>query len=371
MPRKTIPIYRLHKASGQAVVTLSGRTHYLGPFGSPASRVAYERAVIAHQAHGTAPVQRKPALTIAAMVAAYWRHIEAQGLYTKNGRPTSERSCIAIAMRPLARLFGERVAAEFGPRDLVTVQRALCEPLPASEGRKRVHTGPISRKSVNKHVHRVRRLFRWAAAMEMIPATTWQALRAVESLRRGRSREVRETMPVLPANLRAVVGAMRKAPVEIVALIRLQWLTGARPGEIVQLRMGDIDRSGDVWIYRPGSHKTQHLDRAREVMLGPKAQKVIAPFVLADPAAFLFAGRRKGWHLSESAYCKRVTRACSEAGIERWTPGQLRHNAATRFRSAQDIDTARTMLGHSDAGTTLIYAEADRRKAIALASAIG
>ena len=33
MPRltKRFPAYRLHKASGQAVVSLSGRTHYLGP----------------------------------------------------------------------------------------------------------------------------------------------------------------------------------------------------------------------------------------------------------------------------------------------------------------------------------------------------
>jgi len=37
MPRLTgkIPAYRLHKARNLAVVTLDGRNHYLGPFGSP------------------------------------------------------------------------------------------------------------------------------------------------------------------------------------------------------------------------------------------------------------------------------------------------------------------------------------------------
>lgn len=39
MPRlnQTLPRYRLHRASGQAVVTIGGRDHYLGPFGSDAS----------------------------------------------------------------------------------------------------------------------------------------------------------------------------------------------------------------------------------------------------------------------------------------------------------------------------------------------
>ena len=40
MPRlvRTLPGYRKHKASGQAVVTLNGRDHYLGPHGTKASK---------------------------------------------------------------------------------------------------------------------------------------------------------------------------------------------------------------------------------------------------------------------------------------------------------------------------------------------
>ena len=39
------PSYRCHKPSGQAVVTLAGKDHYLGRHGSPESRQAYERLV--------------------------------------------------------------------------------------------------------------------------------------------------------------------------------------------------------------------------------------------------------------------------------------------------------------------------------------
>jgi hypothetical protein len=39
------PSYRLHRASGQAVVTLNGRDVYLGLHGTQASRDAYDRAI--------------------------------------------------------------------------------------------------------------------------------------------------------------------------------------------------------------------------------------------------------------------------------------------------------------------------------------
>ena len=40
-----VPSYRLHKPSGRAVVTLGGRDHYLGRYGSAASKREYERLV--------------------------------------------------------------------------------------------------------------------------------------------------------------------------------------------------------------------------------------------------------------------------------------------------------------------------------------
>ena len=47
MPRLTsaVPIYRHHKASGQAVVTPHGVDHYLGPNGSASSNRPYEKLI--------------------------------------------------------------------------------------------------------------------------------------------------------------------------------------------------------------------------------------------------------------------------------------------------------------------------------------
>jgi hypothetical protein len=47
MPRLTgkNPSYRKHKASGQAVVTLSGRDFYLGPWRSAKSKAEHARLI--------------------------------------------------------------------------------------------------------------------------------------------------------------------------------------------------------------------------------------------------------------------------------------------------------------------------------------
>lgn len=54
MPRliQAVPKYRKHRASGQAVVTLNGQDHYLGPHGTKASSVEYDRLIAEWLAHG-------------------------------------------------------------------------------------------------------------------------------------------------------------------------------------------------------------------------------------------------------------------------------------------------------------------------------
>ena len=46
-----LPAYRRH-SSGQARVTLNGRTYYLGPYGSKESRRAYDRLIAEYLAGG-------------------------------------------------------------------------------------------------------------------------------------------------------------------------------------------------------------------------------------------------------------------------------------------------------------------------------
>jgi len=263
-----VPKYRRH-ASGQARVELAGRTVYLGAYGSPESLQAYARAIAEWQAGGghAPPVPAAP-ITVAQLVAGF---VQAHaGRYRRNESRNYRTAC-----RPLLRLYADTPAAEFGPRALKTVRQAY------------VAAGYV-RKTVNGYVGRIRRMFKWAVSEELVPVGTFQALRTVEGLRRGKS-AAPEGGRVRPVAAEAVEAVRPHVTPAVWAMVSLQRLTGMRPGEVVAMRTGDVDRSGDVWLYRPADHKTAHVGRDRFIDLGPKAQAVLTPFLKADPAAFCFS----------------------------------------------------------------------------------
>jgi hypothetical protein len=76
---------------------------------------------------------------------------------------------------------------------------------------------------------------------------------------------------------------------QVEALIDLQLLTGARPGELIIMRGGDLDTGGNVWTYIPERHKGEHHGHTRTIFIGPKAQGIIGRFLRADLSAYLFS----------------------------------------------------------------------------------
>ena len=273
-----IPKYRLHKASKRAVVTLNGRVVYLGPYGTEESRAEYDRVVGEYLANGRRlPMHQaeggQDGLTISELLAAYLRH--ARTFYLKDGKVTSEVDCIRCAARPLRRLYGLTPAAGFGPLALKTVRQELIN-------------SDLSRKTVNGYVSRIKHMFKWAVANEIVLPSVYDGLSAVEGLREGRC-DARETEPVHPVPDSMVDAVRPFVSRQVWAIIELMRLTGARCGEIVIMRACDLDMSGAVWQYRPASHKTQHHGKRRTIDLGPKAQDVIRLFLKPDFGACLFS----------------------------------------------------------------------------------
>src|SRR3954464_312041 len=108
------PRYRLHKPSGQAVVTLTGRDFYLGRYGTDESRTEYRRLTAEWLANQKAPLSPKgfgaADLTFNEFILSYLRY--ADGYYRKNGKTTSEPVNIKLALRPLRELYGHTLAKE-------------------------------------------------------------------------------------------------------------------------------------------------------------------------------------------------------------------------------------------------------------------
>ena len=113
------------------------------------------------------------------------------------------------------------------------------------------------RPYVNKLMPIVTRCFKWGAGEELIPASVYHSLTAVEGLRKGRT-TAREPAPILPVEETLVDATLPHLPPIVADMVRFQRFTGCRPGEVCQLRPMDLDRSGEVWQYRPA----QPQDRA-------------------------------------------------------------------------------------------------------------
>jgi integrase len=423
MPRLTrsTPTYRRHLASGQAIVTLQGRDHYLGRYGSAESKRTYDRIVGEWLAAGrpTSATASPDAVTTLEVLASFKRF--AQSHYVKNGKPTGAADTFTATYCVMHSLYGRQPAAEIGPLALKAIIARLIE-----EGR--------SRRFISERLQQIKRIFKWAASEELIPFEVYQRLTTVEAPRRGKTK-AKELPPVLPVADATVELTLPHLPPVVADMVRLQRYTGARPGEICQLRPADVDRSGEIWKFTPMEHKTEHHGKARVILLGPKAQAVLLRYLARDAEAFCFdprdsekkrraamhearktpmsCGDRPGTNrkrkpkrtagnrYTNDSYRRAIHRACeaafcmprelrviptrlpaeeskrrrAEAADWRakhlWAPNQLRHAAATEVRRLFGIEAAQNLLGHSKLNTTEIYAERDFEKASVIVTKLG
>ncbi len=370
-----IPKYRLHKPSGRAVVTLLGRDVYLGEYGSPESRAEYDRVIGEWLAKGRAIAVAGDEVTVNELILAYCRH--AESYYAKpDGSEGRESEIIKLALRPARKLYGRTAAKDFGPTALKACRQEFVK-------------RDLARGVINQHTNRIRRMFRWAVENELLPAEVHGALAAVPGIKRGRA-GVRESEKIRPVPQELLDAVLPRVSSQVAAMIRLQLFTGMRPGEVVQMRPCDIDRSEKVWTYTPAHHKTEHHGHERVVLLGPRAQKVLGPFLDRAPEAPLFSpkeaeaarnakrrlervtpmtpshAKRKPKRKPEKAprdaydvtsYRKAIAQTCAALEIPNWHPHQLRHNAATEIRKEFGAEMARIILGHRHLKVTEIYAE--------------
>jgi integrase len=293
--------------------------------------------------------------------------------------------------------FKNKPVNEFTPADLYAIQEKLIK-------------HGYRRQSVNRYTTIIKKCFKMGVSRGwgVLGATVYE-LQTFENLKKGRS-PAKEYQKGKPVSLDVFWKTLPFMNPMIQAMTEVQFRSGMRPQDIRNLRYCDLDfdsyKDDGVWLYRPHQHKTDYRDDDGELVkvIDTRAQQILTPYLLDkenDPEAFVFSpaeathlynvdrrrnrktlnkqglpqpsqrNRRKefpkkapGKQYSISSYANAIETACKKAGVERWTPNQLRHLSLSLARSKSGLDGAQALAGHRHASTTEIYAKVAVEKMI-------
>ena len=414
-----IPKLCLHKASGRAVVCIDGKDHYCGKFNSPEAWEFYTR-LISEWMHRKkfAPSQSKEippsddfnTLTIDELILRYFTFSEK---YYANS--LGELDKIRLALKPLRALYGKKLVREFGPkalkhvRETMTYERTRTRIQTDSLGNKTKiqKSSTLSQRTINQRINIITRMFSWASEEEIVPRDIYlaAALKQVRPIRDGRF-GVKPPTKVSAADMNTYQELLLHLPGPVKAMLQLINLTAMRSGDVCLMRPMDIDQSEPVWKYFPSKFKRSALSgtKQRVVMFGPKAQKILAPFLEnRSPESYVFSPketmeehfleRRKnrktkvqpsqitqkkpapkrtpGLKYNSKSFYAAIQRVVKKLGLGKIFPNQLRHGTGARIRKEFGLEHASKVMGHSHISTTEIYADYDVTKTMEIMHKIG
>jgi len=128
---------------------------------------------------------------------------------------------------------------------------------------------------------------------------------------------------------------------------------GVRVGELVQLRIEDLDVERGLIRVRNGKGA-----KDRYTLYSQQLADTVAMYrKLYAPSAYLFTGRRNDRPISTRTVQKVLSGAARRAGLEKHvTPHTLRHSFATHLlEQGVDMRYIQELLGHASSRTTEIY----------------
>lgn len=370
-PNNSHPPIRFHSTSGNYCLYRDNRRILLGTDRAEAER---RRMRLIAEWHGESTEINTDSgkLTVSEALVAYFEAVRGS-----MDQRAADRVCAAI--QAATDRHGSMSAAAFRGRALAEVRAQLV--------RRKGKTGkPLTRRYINHLIDAMVLAFRWLVAHDYVPADNLARLREMsrELAEKGGGRE---SEPIGAVDEETILLTLTKCPPMLAAMIRLQRATGMRPGELLAMRRCDIStRPGElvpvagldktvqavafdgrlVWLYCPARHKNLHRRKPRVIAIGDEAQRVLVPWLPAEPEALVFPN----WTVAK--YGNAVARACKRAGVKRWGVNRLRKSAAAAVDAAQGPDAAAAMLGHSASRRALdFYLVEQIEKAVATAAKAG
>jgi integrase len=158
-----------------------------------------------------------------------------------------------------------------------------------------------------------------------------------------------------PAQASALMRACASYPHQEPAnVVRLLLFTGARLGEVLSATWSQFDLENGVWT-KPSAHTKAR--RVHRLALTTEAVELLRAMEESRASSlYLFPGRKPGTHLTT---IRRPWKGIlAAAGLGHWYRHDLRRTTATLMLSAgADVTSVGKTLGHTQAQTTLRYAQ--------------
>jgi integrase len=400
---KRLPKLCIHAGRRQWYVKIGGHQIYLGSVDTISEQEADARRLAVLQRSQSGQPIRVSRLTVSELISEYLDKVVDVRYRRADGTPTSEVNNHLQSFKPLHRVYGDILASDFGGAMLESLQKTMAG---GDWKNDKERSSPVSRNwccsQINKHISRVRQMFRWAAGRKLIPAEVVAEQALVPVLKPGQH-GTHEPDDVPPVPLADVEKTLTKLSPVVADMVRVQLLTGARPGEICGLTPDQVDQTGELvqratkgafalpdgcWAIIPSQHKTAHRGKSRIIPVGPKAIEILRPYLDREPNKPCFSPqeskaksianrsknkkkakpkrkpkRQPGQCYSGSAYAGAVYRGSVKAGVPHWHPHQLRHTASTLLSREFGPEVARIVCGHSSLSATEIYVERDLKAA--------
>lgn len=148
------------------------------------------------------------------------------------------------------------------------------------------------------------------------------------------------------------------------AIIALSWVTGMRRGELARLDLADLDTERATLTAR-GKRRKRHVMPLDADTLAVVGRYLDALGRWAGPLFVRVTPGRPPHRLTEqrfrsAALYEMLLRRAVEAGVERFSPHDLRRTALTAFIRCAGLRTAQRLAGHSSPEMTARYDRSGR-----------
>jgi integrase len=342
--------------------------------GTPEALAAYHRFCVELQSNSTEYIAQtgRSDVTVSELGAAFLEHLKER---------THEINYITFRIiidEFLLALYWDTPVDAFSTTCLDLVRSAMKE------------SGRFNRNVLNRHTRRIISIFKWGVWKELCKESTWRKLTVIPPYKKGEPGTFEGTKRK-PVPDDVLLRTLPYLPPTVQSMVKVQRLTGARPGEICKLTVGAVDlKEGTILLTE---HKTKEHVGERIIALRPEAREILAPYLIGkkpDNAVFSprqameerNAERKKnrkskitpsqaerdrqreknpqskvGEFYDSKSYYRAIKHGIAKgnkngANIPHWYPYMNRHATATADAMESILKMAMERLGHTDTKMT-------------------